>query len=431
MAATDHRESSRFQGRRGPPPQRDIQNVQANNGEGVQCRVCNSVLSMITQSAFQFKFNISLKEWSEGSKKARQKHLQNFLKMVNTLCNEGGGFVLIHTEQQYLTFFDEQVDDRLMSMIPDGSMFDENFRTKRVDDQHVSFQVLPSNNRQLCVLDFHSTISLNKGRAKPDYRQMKHLLNRAPPFSHYSLSSPFKAERLVRGDIVPFIETRNMQAKLIMDRDMELVSGTSRGEKLLSLSWEKLDLPDFISGFSKQKEGGHYCLGLEEEKKCEGQRWRPVEGTDTICELLKMKKKLWENKDNTTILYLAEEGDVPTYEYRTGRFILRGVRLSCDDQEKFELGLKNKLQCNMFCFPPSASLQVKCLFHKVLEPAEDNLVHKDLYLVEVQVEYYSGVCFHDIGGPEVYQYRNRQNGAADAPVRVPGDECCHRLRNST
>ncbi|XP_076450280.1 uncharacterized protein LOC143286554 [Babylonia areolata] len=321
-----------------------------------------------------------------------------------------------------------------MDLIPDGAMFDERFRKSSVDDTHISLQVMPPSQRPrpLSFLNFHSTISLHKGRAKPDYLQMKHLLMRRHPQPTLQ-PSPFSNQRLVKDQVFPFTETRSLQAKVAMEKDLRNARGDSTAEKLLNLCWEGLDLPDFISGFSKQQEGGSYCVGIQEDKEKTGQRWLPVEGTEGLCQLLGMEMKLWKDKDNPNVLYLARDEHVPPYENRTGNYILRGVCLTRDEQLKFESLLTDRITSGMSLYPVPAVDSpplVECLFHPVLELVDGQQIHKDLCVVEIRVRYFQGVCFQNAEGPEAYRYVRRLNPSRD-PVRVSCDECCMNLIHST
>ena len=62
-----------------------------------------------TQASFAFVFDKHLKDVIDSEKGKRKKLIVRFLKMVNTLMNEGGGVIYIHTHQHLLNFWDQQV----------------------------------------------------------------------------------------------------------------------------------------------------------------------------------------------------------------------------------------------------------------------------------------------------------------------------------
>ena len=58
-------------------------------------------------------------------------------------------------------------------------------------------------------------------------------------------------------------------------------------------------------------------------------------------------------------------------------------------------------------------------------------VHTDLYVVEVKVDFYPGVCFQDVQGPEAFRFQYRNNPSNGGVTRVPVQDCCQLLAIGT
>ena len=75
-------------------------------------------------------------------------------QMIRSVAYEGCLLMLVC----FVSFRFLQVDGRLMELVGDGSMFDENFERKLVDNKHIVLRVLPSQSRPLSVCDFKSMV---------------------------------------------------------------------------------------------------------------------------------------------------------------------------------------------------------------------------------------------------------------------------------
>lgn len=288
-------------------------------------------------------------------------------------------------------------------------------------------------------------MSMDKGRAKINYVQMKHLLTR-PRLQLLPLQTDVSQMQLCEGHTYLLHESRSMQAKAVKPKDLQSCEGHTTGEKLFHLCWTSLELPTFVTAFSKQPQGGYYYLGLEEEKTKRGQKWEPVEQTGGFSCIFETKK-LWHDKENKSIVHIARDEDVPGYEDRTGRYICRGVRLSPQDQQSFRKLLDHHVASDLYWHPdqPNQPL-VHCSFYRVLEPvstSEDlqnegavggvggqpvvEWLDRNLFLVEIKVDYYPGVCFHDSEGPEAFQFQYRDNPSKGQVERVSAKHCCELL----
>ena len=145
---------------------------------------------------------------------------------------------------------------------------------------------------------------------------------------------------------------------------------------------------------------------------------------------------------------MAADNEVPRGEGRTtGRYICRGVRLAPQDQQDFRRLLYQHQASDLYWHPnqPADDLPIQsllqCRFCPVLEPRAEwqndgadggpqrdaDWIHTDLYLVEVRIAFYPGVCFHDVQGPEAFRYVHRNNPSRGEVVRVPALDCCALL----
>ena len=79
-------------------------------------------------------------------------------QMIRSVANEGWPLMFVCFVSFLFFFFFLQVDGRLMELVGDGSMFDENFERKVVDNEHIVLRVLPSQSRPLSVCDFKSMV---------------------------------------------------------------------------------------------------------------------------------------------------------------------------------------------------------------------------------------------------------------------------------
>ena len=82
-------------------------------------------------------------------------------QMIRSVANEGWPLMFVCFVSFlffFFFFFFWQVDGRLMELVGDGSMFDENFERKVVDNEHIVLRVLPSQSRPLSVCDFKSMV---------------------------------------------------------------------------------------------------------------------------------------------------------------------------------------------------------------------------------------------------------------------------------
>lgn len=423
--------------------------------DDIACQICKERLKgNMSQAAFLF--NVDLDLLLKSTRKKRRKHLGTFFTMVNVLMNQGGGVIYIHSAQDLLGFWDDQVDEDLMNMVPDDTLFQQNFERHMLNDKHVAFRVKPRDSAGIVsTRDFKSKVSLNKGLVDPNHGQMRHLIRNFQ--STYDKSMDDDSDRLSfdpktfnRGKKVSFHESLSMQAKVVDARKLEKATGRDTASKLLNYWWKELKLPKYIAAFSKQPNGGSFFLGLREEKIEKGTRWKLMESMTGLGPVFGTERQFWEddkNEGDRQVFHLAKMEHVPTYETKTGLFVCEGVRLSKSDHTNLEEKMKQQLKTHMLWYPGLRSdfSPVSLDFHEVTENSDNNNDADSgnynagnrrgssawgsgrrqynevtgLYVVEARVQSYNGICFQDQYGPEAYTFDYPDNPAQAQVVAMP------------
>ena len=277
---------------------------------------------------------------------------------------------------------------------------------------------------------------------------MKHLLTRPYPKKVGAREMLFDPATLKQGDWVTFHENRNMQAKVVYEKDLDKKTPKKiqgRAPKLLHYWWGFLELPNYIAAFAKQCDGGSYYLGLKEEKTEYGPRWKLLPNTQGLWDMLETDIQCWidDRETDKKIFHLAKEEDVPKHEVRSGHFKCEGIPLTEKEKQELEEQLDEKIRSHLPRQPRDDAANarqdklVELKFHPVCEAdGADNAQEADgagnaqeanggeqgaqqcppdskRYVVEVRINYYHGVCFHDKQGPEAYRFdhKNRPSRA--------------------
>ncbi|KAK7465113.1 hypothetical protein BaRGS_00037692, partial [Batillaria attramentaria] len=422
------------------------------------CAECKIVFpTSFLQTQIYLVFPTNMGDWiQKRGSQAKELNKSIFFKSVNALLNCGGGAIFIHAETRILHFFDDQVDDTLMKMVPDDSVFEENFEQKVLDQNHVVFRVKPGH-RPLSTWSFNTKLSLNKGLIDPNHYQMRRLLSKigtavdqAPDYTHSSniraLYPAKRGERMrfqvpqsdtdddqQKSRILWFHENSSIQAKALAD------ASVTNGTGMLNYLWSglKQPLPHFITAFSKQDQGGSVFLGIKEEKLIKP-AWHAVENMEGLASVFETERIFWktaQQEKNPKVLYFAKPEDAQKKEEQTGCFECEGVPLTEDDKASMVDLLKKNLEKDLLWYPKAPeSAPVELKFHPV-QPSgggqRDQSGEKQLFIVEARVKKVPGICFQDKRGPGAFVFAHRDNPALKGKVRLTWDEWLKRHTTTT
>nr|KAG5693582.1 hypothetical protein BaRGS_011707 [Batillaria attramentaria]KAG5693583.1 hypothetical protein BaRGS_011708 [Batillaria attramentaria] len=198
------------------------------------------------------------------------KKIGKFMEAVNAMMNEKGGGIIIHVmegNQNLLGHLDQKIDDRLVQLIPDDSLFHDKFERYFYDRSHIVYRVKPGpKDRHISTLYFNSKVSVNKGKADPSHAQMRALMTNAskevkseqPNMKSEKpniLFSDGKQVKIKRSNFhEPFQESMLLQAKSAPNLPAE--EEHTRVQELMKYCWERVRIQEYISAFSKIPKGG-------------------------------------------------------------------------------------------------------------------------------------------------------------------------------
>ena len=368
---------------------------------GGQCRTCGKVLSIWEGESLQI--GETLADLVSDNQKDKPK-LRQFYKGINSLLNQKGGCLVIHARSTAkLDVFHQKVDGKLCSLIPDHSLYTDVYDFSFLDDQHIVYRVRPLQaGRLYSVLDFRSRTSLNSGRGVLTPFQAAQILATekrgvkrkrevsvseqdvsvseqevsvserevsvserevsvseqgvsvseqevSVSVSEQEVSARFTAkQQALSSDGRPLHESSTVEAKAVQENKPQLADHC----------WYNLHLPEYISAFAKNQDGGSIYFGLKE--------------IDFAASPGKPK----------AVILVPEEVDLTPAERRSFK------------ENIFER-VKNEMA---FVGTSSPSNPIDIIFHDVQEAAENACV------IEVKVKFYDGLCFASSKGPELYRY---------------------------
>jgi len=241
---------------------------------------------------------------SKAKREVRERKKTEFLINLNALLNDGGGVMCLHVKDPHmLGAFEQSVNLAMAALVPDDTMFEDNFERHLKDKNHVIFRVI-QNSRPLSTYSFNTKVSYDKGLENPTHGQMKYYLKRKWDEDEASAGTntndyTFKEGEEVKVPSGVFQENMNIQAKTIPDA----VRGEN--EKISKLVTEFFDkdnwstyLPKYITAFSKLKRGGSILLGVSEHKD-KVLKWTRVDQSEKneLLTLHKPEFDLWKDKD--------------------------------------------------------------------------------------------------------------------------------------
>ena len=361
---------------------------------------------------------------SKEKREVRKGKKKEFLTNLNALFNDGGGFMCLHVKNPHmLGAFEQSVNMAMADLVPDDTMFEDNFERHLKDKNHVIFRVI-QNSRPLSTYSFNTNVSYDKGLEKPTHGQMKYYLKKKwdedeEPAGTNTNDYTFKEGEEVKVPSGVFQENMNIQAKTIPDA----VRGEN--EKISKLVTEFFDkdnwstyLPKYITAFSKLKRGGSILLGVSEHKD-EVLKWTRVDQSEKneLLTLHKPEFDLWKDKDG--LYFVATDSPEAKGNAQTVEFRCQGIVLTREEQEELSRCIKSKVKDEMLWEPVGESSTGSRTpgFQPPVEvqflPVEGGPA--DLVVVEVVVRHYKGVAFWDGDGPTAYYVQTRN---ADGTFRL-------------
>ena len=392
------------------------------------------------------------------TKKLNEERKRELLVNLNALINEGGGSLCLHVENSHmLGKFDQIVNVAMAALVPDDTLFQDNFERHVDDKNHIIFRV-KQRRRLLSTYSFNTKISHDKGSEDPTHGQMRQFMNREEGEDDETRADDrtedytFKKDREVEVEVKRrrrkvqsvFQESVSIQAKKI---PKTFPHSADRGLKIADLFFDTkpesrgIFLPKYITAFSKLRRGGSIFLGLYEESM-EVPKWSPVKESEKN-ELLSFKKpeyNLWKDDD---VYLIAKENPPGKDTVHTGLFISQGITLTKTEQRHFRDQIKTMIKEIMYWHPhqfpgdesrsgtgeatatvfqPPVDVKFHPVengsqtnsagagpqkVHRVCQPGDPTIQSQDpaeLVVVEINVLHYPGVAFLDSKGPEAFHF---------------------------
>ena len=352
------------------------------------------------------------------------RNLQKFYLYVNSLLNGKGGTVVIHSKNpNLLERFDQKVDKKLIDLISDGSMYHDLFERGYSDDAHLVYRIKPcAKNKPWSTLDFKTKTSTNKGRDVPSYVQLSVWLENLCAQPNRSFKSANEGDMefengkqvFIKKDYgrEPFQESMTIQAKSLRH---------ATTQDLVRHCWKTLKLNEYISAFTKIRGGGSVYFGVGEHKE-EKELW--ISALPRCTKFVKLttharaeKWNIWKDpnlRTKPTLFYVAKGNKVKTVEKATGEFWTEAIHLTKEERVRFHRGILERVVDELKWVGVEEPYDpVQVFFHDVASAPTDHCV------IEVKVNYYHGLCFHDKEGPESYRIKGPGNPrTAPAPHRI-------------
>ncbi|KAK7094700.1 hypothetical protein V1264_006213 [Littorina saxatilis] len=369
--------------------------------DGVWC-VCKKLLLPVSTIVLDSDLSDLIKK--------KSKKLDEFFKSVNSLINSKGGYVAIHASTiDNIDLFHQKVDERLQRMISDFSFYTDIFTLILKDENHILYNVKPrSKFRPYSAFDFKTKTSLNKGKGETSNTQVAHVLageryskkDTSKRGSDVCIDLEYEKEATIcrNGWREPLHESATVQVKAI--------PGSIGNKNLEQYCWEEIKLGEYISAFAKIPEGASVYIGLSEESRWDT-KWDSAEGSaGDVLEVSRSQKTEWNvwtepNTRNPTLFFVARKSSrAHEKEVKTGKIITDGIHINQTDQKQFRDSIYRRIKSSLIYVgaskPPDNPIEV--CFHPVT-----NAPCCDTYVIQIKVEYYSGLCFYSPNGPELYK----------------------------
>ncbi|XP_046565741.1 uncharacterized protein LOC124274410 isoform X2 [Haliotis rubra] len=309
-SVTDHKHSKRQRGEassdsQDPPDPPDDEVFVDSSWLYMDCSYCNKHMTEMLESRFHgekivlqmhAKYSVFSKS-SRGYDASREEvkiFKDEFLRKVCSLRNMRGGVLIIHVTEKSvekgpsLDDFDQKVGEELSRMVEDDTMYVENYDRRWYMEQQTCVDkhgqshnktvyldyiiVSVKGSSSVSTKDFNTLVTWDGSKERPKAREISRLLwksNLQPCFP----DEPMDDCEFVEGERVDLYESRDIQLKRLFEKDLvkDLHDHPSLADKSLAYRiafrlTEKLHLLEYLTSFTKLKNGGSFFCGIEEEK---------------------------------------------------------------------------------------------------------------------------------------------------------------------
>ncbi|KAK7094430.1 hypothetical protein V1264_005993 [Littorina saxatilis] len=364
------------------------------------CSICDAVYA-------QEKATMRLK----GSLEDALENPKEFYKYINGLLNNKAGAVVIHAkDRNCLEKFDQKVDSKLKDLVSDGSMYHCVFERSYFDQTHLVYRLKTSSRkRPMSTLDFKTKVSHNKGKDAPSYINITVFVGELCSSKPHPNATCAREYVFEQGNEIPR-KVNGLPTDEVLQESMSIQAKSLLNCKLSQLAehcWENGKLKEYITAFTKIKGGGSVFFAVSEEKK-EEPAW--ISLSQDIVDVTKKGKvdkwQIWQDKkvSNPTLYYVAKKSKIT--EKKTGKFVTEGVQLTEQERRDFRQQISERVENELtWVGIQDHADTVKVFFHSVQKTTTG-----DVYVIEVRISNYHGLCFYDKDGPESYVCRFPEPG---------------------
>ncbi|XP_070202224.1 uncharacterized protein [Littorina saxatilis] len=358
---------------------------------GLSCQVCqkhkrNHPDRVLLTNKFE--------ECTRTIKRNVAKPIDEFFHVINSFLNGSGGSVIIHADQDiHIDLLDQKVDCKLLALIPDNALYQEVYERYLLDAQHVLYRVLPRvGSRPYSVWDFNTRFSVSKGTEPPTYGQMNDFVDHITGFRPKE-GRDFSVNRgpitLIKDQQVMVTRTlrhvgngrsnnahnaRPVASIPLSENICTQAKAFDPKMKVAEYCWEKSE--PYISAFTKIQGGGSVYIGIQEEKTASG------------C--------------------------------ATGKLITQGVCLTPKDQDEIRALFTENIDKELMWIG-TREHQQDVVMVNFLPVIDNGQPVASMYVVEVKINYYYGLCFYSQGGPKLYT-TSQKNGIVNTGIVIPVED---------
>ncbi|XP_067679228.1 uncharacterized protein [Haliotis asinina] len=271
----------------------------------MDCSYCNKHMPEMLESRFhgekivlqmhaQYSVFSKSSRGYDASREEVKIFKDEFLRKVCSLRNMRGGVLIIHVTEKSvekgpsLDDFDQKVGEELSRMVEDDTMYVENYDRRWYMEQQINVDkhgkthnntlfldyiiVSVKGSSSVSTKDFNTLVTWDGSKERPKAREISRLLwksNLQPCFP----DEPVDDCEFVEGERVDLYESRDIQLKRLFEKDLvkDLHDHPNLADKSLAYRIafrlkEKLHLLEYLTSFTKLKNGGSFFCGIEEEK---------------------------------------------------------------------------------------------------------------------------------------------------------------------